>query len=511
MADKLVDQKPVRVRFAPSPTGDPHFGSARTALFNYLFAKHHNGTFIFRLEDTDKAREVEGSDYKLYEVLDWLGMKPDESARDGGNFGPYKQSERLAIYKKYAAELIEKGHAYNCFCTADRLTALREDQVKKKQAPRYDRHCRNLSTDEVTKRLQAVEAHVVRLAMPQGKTLTWHDLIKGDVSFQSDDIDDQVLLKSDGYPTYHLANVIDDHLMEISHVIRAEEWLSSTPKHLVLYEAFGWTAPHFAHVPLILGVDRAKMSKRHGHTSAIYYKNDRGYLPQAINHFMVFMGWTPETVQESYDLTDLVRDFSLDRVGSSPAIFDQAKLDSLGAHYMRQADFTAVQAHFQDWLKIQDSAAAQRFRGLEKADAQYARAMFDVARMRGAYFAQVMENIAQYLTADRPSPADLTLDGAITVIQARQALQIVVEALTKLGSDLPAGASARIQYLQDHFRGVQPAELSGQAYLHPTRVALTGRRQSMNMFEFLAALLLKKDGKAEAISRLNAATQLLLK
>lgn len=506
----MAEEQKVRVRFAPSPTGDPHFGSARTALFNYLFAKHNNGTFIFRLEDTDKVREVAGSEDKLFEVLHWLGMKPDESARDAGDFGPYKQSERLAIYKKHASELVENGHAYYCFCTPERLTALREDQAKKKLPPRYDGHCRKLTKEEVNKRLQAVEAHVIRLKMPDGIKISWRDVIKGDMSFQSDEIDDQVLMKSDGYPTYHLANVIDDHLMEISHVIRAEEWLSSTPKHLVLYEAFGWKPPLFAHVPLILGTDRAKMAKRHGHTSTVYYKNDRGYLAEAMNHFMVFMGWTPETVQESYTLAELVRDFSLERVGSSPAIFDQAKLDSLGMQYMQALPFDEVKKQFQPWLDAQESAGAGRYRAIQKSDAEYADAMLDVARHRSTNCAQVLENIEQYFSNDKPTSADLTLDGKIADNEAKQALAIVSTALQSLDeATMPESAEKRIQFLHDYFREHQPAELSGQAYLHPTRVALTGRRQSMNSAEYLAALLMGKDGKTQAISRFTDAVAIL--
>ncbi len=508
----MSNKQNVRVRFAPSPTGDPHFGTLRTALFNFLYARNTGGSFILRIEDTDKSREVEGSEQRMTEALEWLGIKPDEGPGMGGDKGPYKQSERLELYRTHAAQLIESGHAYYCFCTSERLEQVRHDQEAKKQPPRYDRHCRNLSEDEVKSRLDKGEPFVIRLKVPDHQEIAWDDLIKGTISFQSDEIDDQVLLKSDGFPTYHLANVVDDHLMEISHAIRGEDWLSSTPKHLLLYKAFGWEAPHFAHMPLIFGPDKTKLSKRHGDTSILTYKEQKGYVPQAITHFMAFLGWTPDHVKDHYRMEDLTRDFSLDRVQKSPAIFDQAKLDSLGQAYMAHLSLTEGFAQFKAWLKLHGEGSEQ-YQKLLDHEPEAAMMMFDVVRNRSAYFAQAVEALKAFFNdaaLTKLSAGDLTLDGKIENAAARKAIEVIHEGLEKFDSQtLKPTAIERITQLQDYFRGLQPAEMNGQTYLHPTRVAITGERQSMNMFEYLAAYLLTSDGKAAVLKRLERAKGLL--
>ena len=282
----------VRVRFAPSPTGFLHVGGLRTALFNYLFARNSGGKFILRIEDTDRARYVEGAVDNLITTLRWAGLDYDEGPVVGGDFGPYVQSERLAIYKKHVDVLLEKRVAYRCFCTPERLDAMRKEQEKKKLQPKYDRTCLSLSENEIEANLSAGKPYVVRLKVPDNVTIKFSDIIRGDVEFASERVDDQVLLKSDGYPTYHLANVVDDHLMNISHVIRGEEWLSSTPKHVLLYEAFGWELPKFAHLPLLLNPDRSKLSKRQGDVAVEDYR-DKGYLKEALVNFVALLGWNP--------------------------------------------------------------------------------------------------------------------------------------------------------------------------------------------------------------------------
>jgi nondiscriminating glutamyl-tRNA synthetase len=335
----------IRVRFAPSPTGYLHVGGLRTALYNYLFAKRHGGTFILRVEDTDRNRFVEGAIESLAQVMETTGLVPDEGVflMDGklvqkGDKGPYIQSERLAIYQQYADELIANGKAYYCFCTAERLDQVRAEQTTNKQAPRYDKHCLMLPADEVKRRIEAGEPHVVRLnvSLERGDII-FDDLIRGQVKINAKDIDDQVLMKSDGFPTYHLANVVDDHLMEISHVIRAEEWLSPTPKHVLLYEAFGWEMPQFAHLPLLLNLDKSKLSKRQGDVAAEDYLK-KGYLKEALINFVALLGWNPGkgSTEEIFSLDELTEAFDLAQVHKAGAVFDLRKLDWMNAEYIKR-------------------------------------------------------------------------------------------------------------------------------------------------------------------------------
>ena len=281
----------IRVRFAPSPTGYLHVGGLRTALYNYLFARRNNGKFILRIEDTDKNRFVEGAVKNLIETLDWIGLDRDEGPSKEGEYGPYYQSQRLDIYKKYSEELINKGHAYYCFCSSERLTEIREKQQKQGLQSKYDKHCLSLTQDEINSNLQNNLPHVVRLNVQPDEKIIIDDIIRGRVEFDSNIVDDQVLIKSDGYPTYHLANVIDDHLMKITHVIRGEEWLSSTPKHILLYDFLGWEKPMFAHLPLLLNSDRSKLSKRQGDVAVEDYRA-KGYLKEALVNFVALLGWT---------------------------------------------------------------------------------------------------------------------------------------------------------------------------------------------------------------------------
>ncbi len=325
----------VRVRIAPSPTGIPHLGNTRTAIFNWLFARHYHGKFIVRIEDTDQERLVPESVDAIYAILNWLGLDSDEDSRKGGPYGPYVQSQRLGYYQKYAQLLVDKGYAYYCFCSRERLEHLRSQAVKTGKPPQYDRLCSRLSKAEVNKKLTAGISHVIRMKVPnEGKT-AWYDLIHGEISFDNCQIDDAVILKSDGFPTYHLAVVVDDYLMRISHVLRGDEWIASTPKHLLLYQFLGFTPPKFGHFPLVLGPDKTKLSKRHGAMSVLEYKEE-GYLPEAVINFLALLGWTPpsfsrsvrgEKVEEIFSLKDLVKHFDLDGVNPTSPIFNRQKLD----------------------------------------------------------------------------------------------------------------------------------------------------------------------------------------
>lgn len=324
----------VRVRIAPSPTGDPHVGTAYMALFNLIFARHHGGKFILRIEDTDQSRSRPEYEKNIYEALRWCDIRWDEGPDIGGNFGPYRQSERFDLYKKYAFDLVEKGEAYKCFCTAEELNEMRElSAVQGKGRQGYDRRCRNLSREEIHQKESSGLPYVIRLKMPLTGECVYEDMIKGRITCPWADVDDQILLKSDGFPTYHLANVVDDHLMEISHVIRGDEWMSSTPKHVYLYQAFGWNAPVFMHMPLLLGTDGKKLSKRKNPTSIFFYR-DSGYLPEAFLNFLTLMGYSIGGDREIYSLEQIIKEFDYKRIGVSGAVFDVTKLDWINQQYL---------------------------------------------------------------------------------------------------------------------------------------------------------------------------------
>ncbi len=329
----------IRVRFAPSPTGYLHLGSLRTALFNYLFARRNGGKFILRIEDTDQSRKVEGTVENLINILNEMGLNYDEGPEVGGDFGPYFQSQRLDIYKKYCDELLAGGHAYYAFETAEELEEMRKVQQMQGKQTMYDRRGRHLTENEVKEKLASGISHVVRLKVPLDSEIKFTDLIRGNVKIETNQIDDQVLLKSDGFPTYHLANVIDDHLMNISHIIRGEEWLTSVPKHIILYNAFGWEVPHMAHVPLILNPDKSKLSKRQGDVATEDYLK-KGYLIEALVNFMALLGWNPGEGEEREIFTkdELVKLFTIERVNSAGAVFNVEKLNWMNGEYIKNYD-----------------------------------------------------------------------------------------------------------------------------------------------------------------------------
>ena len=332
----MIDNKIVRTRIAPSPTGELHIGTLRTLLYDYALAKKHNGQFIFRLEDTDQKRYVEGSEKRLLEVIKDYGLNWDEGPDIGGPYGPYVQTERLEIYQKYIKELLDKGFVYYCFCTQERLDDLRATQKANKQLPRYDQHCLNLSKEEIKKNLDNKIPYTIRLVIPKNETIIFEDLIRGKIKFDTNEVDDQVLIKSNGIPTYHFAAVIDDHLMKITHVLRGEEWLTSTPKHLLLYRYFNWEEPLFAHLTVLLNPDgKGKMSKRSGSTHARAFL-DEGYLPEAMLNFLMLLGWNPGTNQEFFTLDQFVESFSIEHLHKKSPVFDRQKLDYFNGYYLRQ-------------------------------------------------------------------------------------------------------------------------------------------------------------------------------
>lgn len=339
----------VRTRVAPSPTGDPHVGTAFQALLNWVYARRYDGQFLMRLEDTDQKRLQEGVEKNLHEAFSWLSIEPDEDALKGGPVGPYRQSERLEIYQKYAKQLVEQGFAYYCFCSSERLTQVREKQRQAGIPPKYDRYCRDLPVAEALARIKDGETAVIRMKIPDDEQIEVKDVLRGKIVFDSNTIDDQVLIKSDGFPTYHLAVVVDDHLMKISHIVRGEEWLPSSPKHILLYRYLGWPVPELIHTPTLRNPDRSKLSKRKGNTSLWWYR-EQGYLPQAMLNFLGLMVWKPNETQEIFSLDEMINKFEWREMNITGPIFDVKKLDWLNGKYLRQLSSKELVNQFLSWM-----------------------------------------------------------------------------------------------------------------------------------------------------------------
>ncbi|MFH1030337.1 MAG: glutamate--tRNA ligase [bacterium] len=350
----------IRTRFAPSPTGYMHIGNFRTALYTFLFARHNKGTYILRLEDTDRARYNEEAIEIILKTLAWAGIRIDEGFSIGGDYGPYIQGERLEIYKKYAEQLISEGHAYYCFCSKERLEELRKEQDAMKLAPRYDKRCRGLKLEEARKRIESGEAYVIRQAMPEGKISSFEDLVYGKISVNSDELEDQILMKSDGYPTYNFANVVDDHLMKISHIIRGSEFLSSTPKFNLLYEAFGWQPPLYVHLPVITDEQHRKLAKRSGDAAMDDFIK-KGYTKEAIINYVALLGWNPGDDREILSMDDLIKEFSVEKIHKNPAIFDYKKLNWMNGEYLRRMSLDEFHEFVKKFYEIESEQAFARF------------------------------------------------------------------------------------------------------------------------------------------------------
>ncbi len=343
----------VRTRIAPSPTGDPHVGTAYMALFNWVFAKHHGGEFVLRIEDTDQARSTAESEQAIFNALRWLGLEWDAGPDVGGPDGPYRQSERREIYAEYARQLVRDGHAFVCFCTKERLDQVRAAQQAAKQTTRYDGHCLNLDADEVSRRIAAGDEHVIRMCVPEQGECTFTDQLRGAVTIPYSQIDMQVLVKADGMPTYHLAVVVDDHLMGITHILRGEDWLNSVPKHVLLYEYFGWRMPAMVHLPLLRNPDSSKLSKRKNPTSITYYR-DEGILPEALINYLALMGWSMPDEREIFSKEEMVAAFDETRISLGGPIFDQTKLSWLNGQYLRSFSEDEFARRVADWMLNED-------------------------------------------------------------------------------------------------------------------------------------------------------------
>jgi glutamyl-tRNA synthetase len=482
----------VRVRFAPSPTGFLHIGGLRTALYNELFARRHKGVLVLRIEDTDRTRYVEGAVESLLRTLEWAGIRPDEGPYLDGNdikqrgaYGPYIQSERLAIYRKHADDLLKSGKAYRCFCSAETLEDMKKTQAASGRPVMYDRRCRSLKPEEVESRLATGAPHVVRLKVPETGRTEFNDAVRGKVSFENGLIDDQVLVKSDGYPTYHLANVVDDHLMEITHVIRGEEWLPSTPKHILLYGAFGWSAPVFGHIPLLLNPDRSKLSKRQGDVAAEDYRK-QGYLPEAIVNFVALLGWNPSADREIYSKDELVGQFDLAKVNRSGAVFNRAKLDWLNREYLKKLS--------DDKLLDLARPFLSNLAGAGRDEARLRRSLA-LERPRITVLSDLADGTDFYFGGDLPYDAAELPGKKSTAEVAVDRLSGIIEALEKepdaTYDDPKAVERSVMAYMAD--KGWTNAET-----LWPMRYALTGKQASPGPFEMVWCL-----GREESLRRLK--------
>jgi glutamyl-tRNA synthetase len=475
----------VRVRIAPSPTGDPHVGTAYIALFNWAFARQQGGRFVLRIEDTDRARSTAESERAILASLRWLGIDYDEGPDVGGPCGPYRQSERSQLYRAHAELLVRRGAAYRCFCTPERLDALRETQRAAKLDPRYDRRCLALPADEAERRAAAGEPHVVRLRVPDGQT-SYDDRLRGTITFQNSTIDDQVLLKSDGFPTYHLANVVDDHLMAISHVCRAEEWITSTPKHVLLYQAFGWDMPAFIHMPLLRNADRSKISKRKNPTSLEWYKA-QGYLPEALLNFLALMGFSMPDEREVFSPQEMAREFSWDRVKTSGPVFDLTKLDWLNGVYIRNLSV--------DGLAERLAAANAR---AAAADPAYLRRIVPLIQERIKKLSE-FDGWTEFFFAE-----ELAYDPALLVPKkaSREEALAVLDAASPAFGQLPAWDAPALEAAGKALCESRGWKL-GNAFM-TIRVAITGRTASPPLFESMAAL-----GRERSLAFLRRAAELL--
>lgn len=530
----------VRVRFAPSPTGYLHVGGLRTALYNYLFAKKTGGKLILRIEDTDRTRYVEGAVESLIDSLRSAGLTWDEGICqesriknqelriaesvnysgliEVGDFGPYVQSERLEIYKKYVAELLENKKAYHCFCSTERLEEMRQTQLAQKQAPMYDRHCANLSVEEVQKKIANGESYVIRMLVPREETIEFEDMVRGKVSFATSIIDDQVLLKSDGFPTYHLANVVDDHLMGITHVIRGEEWLPSTPKHILLYRAFAWQIPTFAHLPLLLNPDKTKLSKRQGDVAVEDYLK-KGYLKEVLVNFVALLGWNPGAgeTQEVFSLQELEQKFELTKVHKAGAVFDLKKLDWLSSQYIKKLSLAELYVYalpfleqkefFKIWSREHETRSAE-----EKAN--FVKKILQIEKERLSSFAQAGDENKFFFT-DIEYEAALLQWKEMSREELVQSLETALACLAKMDDEwfalgaenetknlnLEKITGAMLAVAEEKYK-LPDGKVDRGALLWPLRAALTGVQKSPSPFEVAWVL-----GKNETLRRIQKALE----
>lgn len=482
------------VRFAPSPTGYLHIGGLRTALFNYLYARHYDGKFILRIEDTDRTRFVEGALENLIQMLQWAGLDYDEGpilTPDGlkqtGENGPYIQSERVdaGLYRRYAEQLIEEGKAYYCFCSEERLDALREAQKQRNETPRYDGHCRHFTLEEARTRAAKGEPYVIRMKLPAGQDITFHDQIKGDITINTDEMDDQVLIKSDGFPTYHFAVVVDDHFMGVTHVVRGEEWITSTPKHIFLYRCFGWQAPTYVHLPTVLGEDHKKLSKRNGDASVEQYVA-KGYLRDALINYIALLGWSPKSNQELLSREDLIREFDFDRVSNTGGIFDVKKLNWMNQEYIKRMKPEDAAEQVEKFLRgaqlVDDTTDPEK---IACAAALY--------QNRIEYFQQVPDMMRHLFVSAEELIYQEEAREALSTPEAARTVSLLEEKLkaNEMTEDFANGVVKEIQ---------KETGIRGKSLWFPIRAAVVGETSGPDFGQTMLIL-----GKTETLARLKRA------
>lgn len=498
----MSDTAQVRTRFAPSPTGFVHIGSLRTSLFAFLFARHNGGVNILRVEDTDQTRKTEGAVENMISVLGKMGVIFDEGVSlvdnhltEVGEFGPYTQSQRLDIYEQHAQQLLSDQKAYYCFCSAERLDELRKEQTALKQPPMYDRLCKKLSAEQIQSKLTEFQTQnkrpVIRQSIPEsGQTLV-HDLVYGEIKYDHSQLDDQVLIKSDGFPTYHMAVVVDDHLMQISHVIRGEEWIPSTPKHILLYQAFGWDVPAFAHLPLILNPDKSKLSKRQGDVAVEDFLK-KGYLPEALVNFVALLGWNPKTEQEVFTMDELIAQFDLSKVNKAGAVFDIAKLDWMNSLYIRELTPEQLLELLSPYLEA---------KGLNLTDypAEFLQSVITIEQGRLKNLSQINEQTDFYFKQPEYEAESLIWKKA-DAADAKAKLTAVKDFIESWDESEFKVATTE-EKLKDW---IAKQEFDTGAVLWPLRVSLSGLPKSPSPFELIECLS-KNGGKAAILSRLETA------
>ncbi|MCA9390086.1 glutamate--tRNA ligase [candidate division WWE3 bacterium] len=478
-----------RTRMAPSPTGEYHIGHIRTVLYNYALAKKDQGAFVIRIEDTDRTRFVEGSMERILEVIKDYGLSWDEGPQVGGDYGPYIQSERLGLYKKYAEDLVEKGHAYYCFCSEDRLKELRASQQEKGIKPMYDRYCaENIDIREAKQRVTEGESYVIRLKIPRDETISFHDEVLGDISFAGEEVDDQVLLKSDGFPTYHLAVVVDDHLMEITHIMRGSDWVSSTPKHVLLYKYFGWETPKFIHLPNLKEVGAGKkLSKRFGSVSAREFL-DEGYLPEALLNFLMLLGWNPGTDEEIFSVDEFIQKFDLANVHSADLVaFDREKLLWFNGVYIR--NFTV--SELTDRLISYDEAIAT-------IDRNKLEAVVSLIQERIKVFSE-FRDLTYYFFDE----INVTLDAVVQKSKTADDTRKIIPQILAVLEEVPEEAW-QAEKLEELLRGLQDqlTDWSPKELFMTIRLAVTGEKATPPLFDTISVL-----GKQTTLDRLQSLIQ----
>ncbi|GLI18578.1 glutamate--tRNA ligase [Tepidanaerobacter syntrophicus] len=480
----------VRVRFAPSPTGSLHIGGARTALFNLLYARHNNGVFVLRIEDTDTERSTEESVNQIIRSLKWLGLDWDEGPEKGGPFGPYFQSKRLDIYKKEVDRLLAEGKAYYCYCTPEELAERREAALKAGRPPRYDGRCRNLTPEERKKFEDEGRAYTIRLKMPEEGQTVVEDLIRGTVVFDNSTLDDLIIVKSNGIPTYNFACVVDDNAMKISHVIRAEEHLSNTPKQIQTYLALGYKLPQFAHLPMILAPDRSKLSKRHGATSVEEFR-DQGYLAQAIINYLTLLGWSPEGTEEIFGMDKAIKEFTLERVNKTAAIYDVKKLAWINGHYMRELDLDYITEQTIPFM-INKGIITEEY---AKNNFEYIKKTVEISRDRAKTLDELADGIA-FFFKDITEYDEKGVRKHFTKENAAKLLMLGAEALEKLEDFTHDKTEEALRSITDEM-GLKASEI-----IHPTRLAITGRTVGPGLFDIIVLL-----GKEKTVERMRKAAE----